>query len=82
MTNVLIRNVDHGTMRWLRLRAAENRRSVNAELLDILRVMRADGLAQQHAGSPFADSLRAARALGVRTPASSYTIVRRDRDHR
>jgi len=80
MAVLTIRNVDDEMLGWLRERAAAHARSVNAELLDILAVARADELAAAAPRNPFARSLRRARAIGVRTPSSSAGIVREDRD--
>ena len=62
------------------MRAAAHHRSINAELLDLLAVSRADELAALRADSPFAKSYRRAKALGVRTPSTSTATVRSDRD--
>jgi plasmid stability protein len=80
MAVLTVRNVDDETLAWLRARAAAHARSLNAELLDILAVARADELAEGAPRNPFARSLRHARSIGVRTPSTSARIVREDRD--
>ena len=79
MATLSLRNVDAETLSWLRARAAAHGKSVNAELLDLLAIARTDELAAAST-SPFAASLRRARALGVRTPSTSRSLVRADRD--
>lgn len=79
MANLSLRNVDEDLLAWLRSRAATHGRSVNAELLDLIAVARSDEMAAEST-SPFAASARRARALGVRTPATSRGVVREDRD--
>ncbi|MBK7975095.1 MAG: hypothetical protein IPK07_18035 [Deltaproteobacteria bacterium] len=80
MKTLTLRNVSDETLRWLRGRAAAHERSVNAEILDLLSVARADELAEQHATNPFARTFIEARRRGVRTTPSSRKIVRADRD--
>ncbi|MBQ03014.1 MAG: hypothetical protein CL477_20325 [Acidobacteria bacterium] len=80
MPSITIRKLPEEQLQWLRMRAAEHNRSVNAELLDLLAVLRADELAALETDSPFAKSYRRAKALGVRTPSSSTATVRSDRD--
>jgi len=80
MPSLTIRNITEDQLEWLRSKAKERGRSLNAEVLDLLAVARADELAASHPESPFARSLLRARALGVRTPSSSRRIVRSDRD--
>lgn len=80
MRTLTLRNVSDETLRWLRGRAAAHARSVNAELLDLISVARADELAAQHPESPFARTYARARSRGVRTPSTSGTIARTDRD--
>ncbi len=80
MPSITIRKIPEEQLQWLRMRAAEHGRSVNAELLDLLAVLRADELATLETDSPFAKSYRRARALGVRTPSSSTATIRSDRD--
>ena len=82
MPNLTLRRLDDDTMRWLRLRAATHGRSVNAEILDLLRVARADEVAEAAGDNPFAASYRKARARGVRTPGTAREIVRADRNGR
>lgn len=75
-----IRNLDEETHEWLRARADAHGRSLNAELLDILAVARADELAATLT-HPAAESHRLARSLGVRTPRSGQ-VLRAQRDAR
>ena len=79
MATLSLRSLDENTLDWLRSRAAAHGKSVNAELLELIAVARTDELAAESA-SPFAKSLRRARALGVRSPSTSRGIVRADRD--
>ena len=72
--------LDEETHEWLRARADANGRSLNAELLDILAVARADELAATLT-HPAAQSHRLARSLGVRTPRSAR-VLRAQRDAR
>jgi plasmid stability protein len=78
--SLTIRNIPEAQLRWLRARAEERGRSLNAELLDVLAVARADELAARSPKNAFARSLLRARALGVRTKPTSARILRRDRD--
>ncbi len=80
MPSITIRKLPEEQLQWLRMRAAEHNRSVNAELLDLLAVLRADELAALETNSPFAKSYRRAKSIGVRTPSSSTATVRSDRD--
>lgn len=80
MSGLTIRNLDAATRDWLRARADAHGRSLNAELLDILAVARADELAAT-LDHPAARSLRLARSLGVRTPPSA-SALRAARDAR
>jgi len=82
MPNLTLRRIDDETMHWLRNRSAVHGCSINAELLDILQVARADELAEDQPDSPFAATYRKARAMGVRTPSTAQAIVRADRDGR
>ena len=82
MASLTIRGIPTDDLRWLRSRAAEGGRSLNREMLDLLAVARADEEAARSPRNPFARTLRRARALGIRTPASGKHIVRRDRDAR
>lgn len=79
MPSLTIRNIPENNLRWLRARAGQRDRSLNTEVLDVLAVARADDLAARRSDSAFGRSLIVARRLGVRTPASSSAIVRRDR---
>jgi plasmid stability protein len=80
MPSLTIRNIPDRQLVWLRTRADQRGRSLNAEVLDLLEVARADEIAARRSGNPFAKTLLRARSLGVRTTASSRRIVRRDRD--
>ncbi len=80
MRTLTLRNVSDDTLHWLRGRAAAHSRSVNAEILDLIAVARADESAAQHPDNPFAESHRLARRRGVRTPSTSRRIIRADRD--
>lgn len=82
MPNLTLRRIDDETMHWLRSRSALHGRSINAELLDILHVARADELAEEQPDNPFAAAYRKARTMGVRTPSTAQSIVRADRDGR
>jgi plasmid stability protein len=82
MPNLPLRRLDDDTLHWLRSRAASHGQSVNAEILDLLRVARADELAEGSEDNPFAASYRKARARGIRTPGTAQDIVRADRDAR
>ena len=53
---------------------------MNAELLDLLEVARADEMADNAADNPFAAGFREARKRGIRTPATSVGAVRSLRD--
>jgi plasmid stability protein len=66
MAAVTIRDVDDALLDWLRAQASAHRRSLNAELLEILSVAQGDQVAASRSG-PVAASARKARALGVRT---------------
>lgn len=79
LATLTIRDIDREVMRWLRTRAAIHERSMNKELLDILRIARADEMAEAAGENPFAASYRRARSRGIRTP-SSLSIVREARD--
>ena len=80
MPSITVRQVPEDQLQWLRMKAAEHGRSLNAELLDLLAVVRADELAAAESDSPVAKSYRRARTLGVRTPSTSAVTVRSDRD--
>ena len=79
MPSITIRQVPAEQLQWLRMRAAEHGRSLNAELLDLLAVLRADELAAVEPDSPVGKSYRRAKTLGVRTPSTSAVTVRSDR---
>jgi plasmid stability protein len=78
MAGLTVRNLGADTLEWLRDRAAEHRRSVNAELLEILSVARGDEIAAAMSG-PAAATARKARVMGVRTRRSAE-LLRRDRE--
>jgi plasmid stability protein len=82
MADLTLRRVEEDTLHWLRSRAASHGQSVNAEILDLLRVARADELAEAAGDNPFARSHRKARSRGIRTSDSAQRIVRADRDAR
>lgn len=79
MSNLMLRQIDSVTMSWLRTRAQQHRRSMNTELLTILRTVRTDELALAHADNAFAKSYLKAKALGIGTESSATEIVRADR---
>lgn len=81
MRGLTIRNLEDDTLDWLRERAEAHGRSLNAELLDMLAVMRADELAASRRDAIGA-TLRRARAMGVRTRSTGAAIVREARDRR
>jgi len=80
--HLILENIDEETMSWLRRQSAAHGCSVSEELLDILWVVRADEVADYYRDNPFAATLRKARAMAVRTVATSQVIVRTDRDAR
>jgi plasmid stability protein len=80
MPTLTIRSLTEEDLRWLRVRAATHGRSLNAEVLDLLRVARVDELADAHPDNAFAHSYRRARRLSVRTPSTSRATIRSDRD--
>ncbi len=79
MPALTIRNLDDEELRWLRTRAAEHGRSLNAELLDLIAVARGDETARKMTRNPFARTSLRARERGVRTPPTSTAIVRNSR---
>lgn len=80
MAGLTIRGIPGEDLDWLRERAARHGRSLNAEMLELIAVARADDLAAEHAESPFARTWTLARKLGVRTSPEARRIVRADRD--
>lgn len=79
MPSLTIRNIPEPQLKWLRARADQRGRSLNAEILELLAVARADELAARRPDNAFAQTLLRARSLGART-GSSRRLVRRDRD--
>ena len=75
--NLSIKNVPDEIAEELRERAARNHRSLQGELLAII---------EEAAGGKIplspSDFLAGVRALGLRTPAESRSMVREDRDAR
>ncbi len=82
MAALTIRKLSDEAMRWLRRRAAVHGRSLNAELLDLLEVARADETAEAHENHPVSRTYLHARQRGVRTSSSAQSIIRADRDRR
>ncbi len=80
MRALTIRNLEDDELRWLRMRAAEHGRSLNAELLDLIAVARGDEIAAKMPSSPFAKTAVRARKGGVRTPPTSTAMVRNGRN--
>lgn len=82
MADIVLRNLDDGLKEKLRLRAAANQRSMNAELRDIV----AAALAQPRRGSSRAELKRLAgdiRALSSgRRQTPSEDLLRESRDQR
>lgn len=75
--NLSIKNVPDEIAEELRERAARNHRSLQGELIAIIE--EAAGRRKPLSPSEF---LAAVRALGLRTPAESRSMVREDRDAR
>ncbi len=75
--NLSIKNVPDETAEELRKRAARNHRSLQGELLAIIE----EAAGRKSPLSP-SDFLAGVRALGLRTPAESRSMVREDRDVR
>jgi hypothetical protein len=75
--NLSIKNVPDEIAEVLRERAARNHRSLQGELLAIIE----EAAGEKSALSP-ADFMAGVRALGLRTPAESRSMVREDRDAR
>ena len=71
-----IKDVPDGLAKALRLRAEQNHRSIQGELMEILE--------QAVRPRPFraAALLAEVRALGLKTPAGSVKMIRQDRDRR
>jgi plasmid stability protein len=80
MPSLTLRGIDNETLRWLRLRAAQHGRSLNAELLDLLEVVKADEMAERRSFHAIARGYLRTRARGIRTKSTSKDIVRADRD--
>jgi len=75
--NLSIKNVPDEIAEELHERAARNHRSLQGELLAII-----EEAARGKSPLSPSDFLAGVRALGLRTPAESRTMVREDRDAR
>jgi len=75
--NLSIKNVPDSVAKRLRARAAKNHRSLQGELVAILE----ESLRSDRRMSPM-DLLSAVRSLGLKTPAESAKMTRKDRDAR
>lgn len=75
--NLSIKNVPEEIADSLRERAARNHRSLQGELMAIIE----EAAGRRSPKSP-SDFLAKVRALGLRTPAESRSMVREDRDAR
>lgn len=82
VSSLTLRNLDEPMLHWLRAEAASHRRSLNSEVLDLLRIAQVDALAAAHRDNPFAQTLIKARKRGVRTSSTAREVVRRGRDVR
>ena len=71
-----IKDVPEDLARALRVRARNNHRSIQGELLEILET------AVRPRPFRAADLIRQVRALGIRTPSESTRMIRADRDRR
>ena len=74
--SLTVRNISRPIFERLRDRAARHRRSMQGEILAILEAAASDLATRRTA----LETLQAARALGVRTPAEATQMVRADRD--
>jgi plasmid stability protein len=75
--NLSIKNVPDEIAEELRERAARNHRSLQGELMAIIE----EAAGKKNPLSP-SEFLAGVRALGLRTPAESRSMVREDRDAR
>ncbi len=75
--NLSIKNVPDHVAERIRKRAAKHHRSLQGELISILE----ETVAQEKRMTP-AGFLEEIRVLGLKTPAESLKIMRRDRDAR
>lgn len=75
--NLSIKNAPDGVVQRLRLRAEQNHRSLQGELLAIIE----DAVSAEPDLTP-AEVLAEVRRLGLRSPGDSAAIIRADRDRR
>ena len=75
--NLSIKNVPNEIVHRLRQRAERHHRSLQGELLAIIKA----AAEENHPATP-ADILAEVRRLGVHTPAESAALIRADRDAR
>ncbi|MFZ2653086.1 MAG: Arc family DNA-binding protein [Burkholderiaceae bacterium] len=80
MADIVLRNLDDDLKEKLRLRAASNQRSMNAELLEIVRAALAQPSSRRAELKKLAADIRALSAGRRQTP--SEDLLRESRDQR